>query len=150
MFALWAAASGALIPVMAAMNGRLGKTIDNAPYSILVPFFVGLIGACLYVVATRASLPSLTLIAKTPPIYFTGGLIILFYVISVTYLTPHFGVANTVFFVVVAQIISATVIDHFGLFGTTMQILDTRRALGVALLFAGVILARSPSAGPVS
>ncbi|MBL4836340.1 MAG: DMT family transporter [Kordiimonadaceae bacterium] len=148
LYALWAATAGALIPVMAAMNGRLGKTIGNAPYSVLALFIIAIAGAAIYVFVSKAPLPSLTLIAKAPPIYFTGGLIVLFYVISVTILTPQFGVANTIFFVVVAQIVSATVIDHFGLFGVDIRTLGLKRTLGILMLIAGVILARAaPASG---
>ncbi|MEX0300381.1 MAG: DMT family transporter [Kordiimonas sp.] len=142
LFALWATASGALIPVLAAMNGKLGKTLDSIPYSVLPVFIAGMLGSIILILASKASLPAVEKITKVPFYYYMSGLIMFFYIVSATFLTPRFGVANTIFFVVVAQIMAATVIDHFGLFGATIQSFDFKRALGIAMLFGGLILAR--------
>lgn len=142
LFAVWAAASGALIPVLATMNGRLGRELGNIPYSVLPVFIAGLLGSIVIIIASKAPAPSLEKITKIPFYYYTSGLIMLFYIVSATFLTPRFGVANTIFFVVVTQIISATVIDHFGLFGATVQNFDPKRAAGIAMLIGGLILAR--------
>jgi transporter family-2 protein len=40
-----------------------------------------------------------------------------FYVLSITWIAPTFGVGNAVFFVLLGQLVSAAMIDHFGLFG---------------------------------
>jgi len=142
LFALWASASGALIPVMATMNGRLGKTLGSVPYSVLILFIVALFGAVLFVISTKSSLPSASMLSSIPMHYFTGGLIVLFYVVSVTFLTPRFGVANTIFFVVVAQIIAATIIDHFGFFDIDIRTVTLQRLAGICLMIAGLMLAR--------
>ncbi len=149
LFAAWAAASGALIPVLAAMNGRLGRELENIPYSVLPVFIAGLIGAIIIIIASKSSIPPLEKLSKVPFYYYASGLIMLFYIVSATFLTPRFGVANTIFFVVVAQIVSATIIDHLGLFGTAIQSFDLKRALGIAMLLGGLILARGiPSVSP--
>lgn len=142
LFAAWAAASGALIPVLATMNGRLGRELGNIPYSVLPVFVAGLIGSIAIIIVSKASVPSLEKLSKVPFYYYASGLIMLFYIVSATFLTPRFGVANTIFFVVVTQIISATVIDHFGLFGTAVQSFDLKRTAGIAMLLGGLILAR--------
>lgn len=149
LFAFWAAAAGALIPVLAAMNGRLGRELGSIPYSVLPVFIAGLVGAVLFIWVAKAPFPTLEKISKVPVYYYASGLIMLFYIVSATFLTPRFGVANTIFFVVVTQIISATIIDHFGLFGSAVQTFDLKRALGILLLFGGLILARGvPSVNP--
>ena len=143
LYAFWAAAAGALIPVMAAMNGRLGKTIGNVPYSVLILFTLAVVGAATFVLVSEAPLPTSTQLSAASPLDFSGGLIVLFYVISATFLAPRFGVANTIFFVVVAQIVSATAIDHFGLFSTEVRTLSLKRFIGIILLVAGLVMARA-------
>jgi transporter family-2 protein len=61
-------------------------------------------------------------------------------VLSVTFIAPHFGVGNAVFFVLLGQLISAAAIDHFGLFGARVSSLDATRALGIALMATGVFI----------
>jgi transporter family-2 protein len=40
-----------------------------------------------------------------------------FYVLTITWIAPTFGIGNAVFFVLLGQLVSAALIDHFGLFG---------------------------------
>lgn len=63
-----------------------------------------------------------------------------FYVLSVTYIAPHFGVGNAVFFVLLGQLVAAALIDHYGLFGARVSPLSFTRAAGIALMAAGVAL----------
>lgn len=63
-----------------------------------------------------------------------------FYILTITYIAPHFGVGNAVFFVLLGQLISAAAIDHFGLFGAQVSPLGLARAGGIALMASGVWL----------
>ena len=63
-----------------------------------------------------------------------------FYVLTVTYIAPHFGVGNAVFFVLLGQLISAAAIDHFGLFGAQISPLGLTRAAGISMMVVGVWL----------
>jgi transporter family-2 protein len=67
-----------------------------------------------------------------------SGLGMAFYVISITYLAPRFGVGNSIMFVVAAQIMTAATIDHFGLLGVARHPIDALRALGIAVMIVGV------------
>ena len=49
-----------------------------------------------------------------PPLYYAGGLLVAFYVLSITYSAPRIGVANAVFRALVGQIVAAGLIDQFG------------------------------------
>ena len=69
-----------------------------------------------------------------------AGVLIAFYVLSVTYIAPTFGVGNAVFFVLLGQLVAAAAIDHFGLFGAQVTPLSATRAAGIALMAAGVAL----------
>ena len=63
---------------------------------------------------------------------------IAFYVLSITFIAPKFGVGNAVFFVLLGQLISAALIDHFGLFGAQINPLSMTRAGGIFLMAVGV------------
>ena len=63
-----------------------------------------------------------------------------FYVLSVTWIAPHFGVGNAIFFVLLGQLAAAAAIDHFGLFGARVTPLGFTRAAGIALMAAGLAL----------
>ena len=63
-----------------------------------------------------------------------------FYVLSITYIAPRFGVGNAVFFVLLGQLISSAIIDQFGLFGAKPAPLSLTRAAGIAMMAGGVLL----------
>ena len=85
---------------------------------------------------------ALVALSGQPKHLFLAGALIAFYVLSITWVAPHFGVGNAVFFVLLGQLIAAAAIDHFGLFGAQQSSLTARRAAGLALMVVGVLLAR--------
>lgn len=138
--AAWSALAGALIPVMAALQGTLGRTIQSPVHASLIGVGVALLAVGVLFAVLRPATPSMSLFATVPPIAWVGGLAMGFYAISATYLSPTFGVGNFVMCVVIAQLIMSTVIDQFGLFGAPVFPVDLKRAAGLALLGLGAAL----------
>lgn len=132
-------ATGVGIPIMAALNAGLGARLGSPWIAAFVLFLVGALatGAWLAVVG----LPS-RLTLDAPVLFFMGGLLVAFYVLSVTWVAPRIGVGNAVFFVLLGQIASAAVIDHFGLFGAPEYPVTLRRWAGIGCMALGVFLAR--------
>jgi transporter family-2 protein len=145
-WALWAAAAGAGIPVMAALNGALSRHLGSTPAAAVVLFLVALAGAGA-VLAFAGSPARLGLVGQAPLLLFVGGVIVCAYVLSVTHLAPRFGVANTILFVMTAQVLTSSAIDHYGLFGTAVRPVDGTRLLGLALLLAGLALTQLAPTG---
>ena len=104
-YALWSAAAGALIPVMGVVNARLGKTLGEPLHAPLVLFGVGFLACLLTAIVFTGALPNWSKLGAARPIDFAGGLIVAFYVISVTCLAPSFGIANVILYAMVAQIV---------------------------------------------
>ena len=133
--------TGIGIPVMAALNGALGTRI-GAPAAAATLFAVAL--ACAVAVTLVSGGASVTKLAAAPAYLFAGGLFVAFYVLSITLLAPRMGVASAVIFVLLGQIVSAAIIDHFGLLGAPQSPITLPRAIGLAFMVAGVYLARRP------
>ncbi|HEY2070005.1 MAG TPA: DMT family transporter [Rhizomicrobium sp.] len=132
-------ATGVGIPIMAALNSRLGAQLGSPWAAAFLLFAVSAVVAGVALAITGAP-PQGWFVA--PPIYYAGGLLVAFYVLSITWTAPRIGVANAVFFVLVGQIVAAALIDQFGLFGAMKSPLTGQRMLGVALMLVGVFLAR--------
>lgn len=139
-FALWAAAAGALIPVMAVLNGRLGRGLGEPLHAPVILFVVGLLACVATALLSTRSLPNPVMLADVNALNLAGGLIVAFYVISATLLAPRFGVGNFILFAMVAQIIVAALIDHFGWFGVTPRPVNLMRAGGITLLLLGLLI----------
>jgi bacterial/archaeal transporter family-2 protein len=133
-------AAGIGIPVLAALNSALGARIGSPATSVAILFTIAFSGA--WVIAALSGFSGLSAVASAPKHLLLAGLLVLFYVLSITIIAPKFGVGNAVFFVLVGQIISATIIDHFGLFGANVSQINWSRASGLALMVAGIGLTR--------
>ncbi len=138
-YAAWAFAAGALIPVMAALNGGLGRTLGSGPWAAVVLFAVGLC-ASLAVAAAGGQGPQVQALGQARPVAYAGGLIVAFYVLSVTWLAPRFGVGPTILCAVTAQIVTSALIGQFGWLGAPRQPLDAVRLIGLALMAGGLVL----------
>lgn len=142
-YALVMLAAGIGIPVLAALNAQLGARIRSPAAAATVLFVVAFLTAALTMVATGGTraLPALPV---QPKHLFLAGTLVAFYVLSITWVAPHFGLGNAVFFVLLGQIAAAALIDHFGLFGARQTSVTGLRAAGIALMAIGVLLARRP------
>ena len=136
--ALTMLAAGIGIPVLAALNAALGKHLGAPMVAGFVLFLVALLTASVVALATGPS--AIAKLPSAPKHLLLAGVLIAFYVLSITTIAPRFGVGNAVFFVLLGQLISAAAIDHFGLFGATQSPLTATRAGGIALMAAGVAL----------
>lgn len=132
-------AAGIGIPTLAALNGRLGALIGSPPAATVVLFSVALVGA-LTVMFITGETSKLALVPTQPRFLLLGGLLVCFYVLSVTWVAPRFGLGNAITFVLLGQLISASIIDHFGLVGAIVRHMTWTRATGLTLMALGVVM----------
>ena len=135
-YALIMLAAGIGIPVLAALNAALGKMIGAPAAASVVLFAVAFAVSCAVALITGPKAIGAALTA--PKHLWLAGVLIAFYVLSITHVAPHFGVGNAVFFVLLGQLISAAIIDHFALFGATQSPLTLMRAAGITVMALGV------------
>ncbi|EEE38970.1 hypothetical protein RKLH11_2816 [Rhodobacteraceae bacterium KLH11] len=132
-------AAGIGVPILAALNAALGKMIGSPTTAAVILFAVAFATAA----AALLLLPGGQAFAKAaqaPRHLFLAGVLIAFYVLSITHVAPHFGVGNAVFFVLLGQLISTAAIDHFGLFGAQVTPLTLMRAGGITVMAIGVAI----------
>lgn len=130
--------AGVGIPVMAVLNTQLGKGIGSPAAAATVLFTVALLAAGAAMFLTGGPQP-LRLIPSQPFYLLFAGLGVVFYVLSITWIAPRFGIGNAVFCVLLGQMIAATAIDQFGLFGAVVKPLSLLRASGIGLMVLGVL-----------
>jgi transporter family-2 protein len=130
--------AGIGIPILAALNAALGVRIGSPAAAATVLFAVALLSCAVVLVVTGPQ--ALGKLATAPKHLFLAGALIAFYVLTITYIAPTFGVGNAVFFVLLGQLISAAAIDHFGLFGARITPMGATRALGIAIMALGVFV----------
>ncbi len=149
-YLIWAALAGAFIPVMAVVNGKLGRSLGDPLYAVLILFAIAfLVFSVAAFIWGRVPL-HLSALQAAEPVHFIGGLIVGFYVLSATLLAPRMGVAHFIMMAVSAQMMSSVVIDHWGLFGAAVRPLTLTRLVGVVILIAGVVVIQMAETTPTS
>ena len=131
--------AGIGIPMMAALNTQLGKGIGSPAAAATVLFTVAFLATAAVMCLTSGPAP-LRLISSQPIYLLFAGFGVVFYVLSVTWIAPRFGIGNAVFCVLLGQMIAASAIDHFGLFGAMVKPLTLLRASGISFMVLGVLL----------
>jgi bacterial/archaeal transporter family-2 protein len=140
LFAPIMLAAGIGIPIMASANALLGARLGSPASAAAIMFALALAVALLVAWATGG--PQRALLGAAPWPYYFGGLLIAFYLLSITYLGPRLGIGTAVLLVLLGQIVAAAAIDHFGLLGAPRTPLTLMRAAGLAMMAGGVLLAR--------
>lgn len=130
--------AGIGVPVLAALNAALGRTIGSPAVAATVLFAVAFVAALTVSLLTGPG--PVGRLGIAPRHLFLAGLLVAFYVLSITYIAPIIGVGNAVFFVLLGQLIAAAAIDHFGLFMAQVAPLTITRAAGIALMAVGVFV----------
>jgi transporter family-2 protein len=141
---LWllALVAGALIPVQAAANAALSKSIQgNVPFAALTLFVVAGTATAVAALAAGGQLPDAVALRAAPWWSYLGGFIVAFYVFTITFLAPRLGVGTAISLIVTGQIVAALTIDHLGLLRSPTFPLTPARLLGAVLMAVGVFLA---------
>jgi len=139
IYALVMLCAGIGIPIMAALNAGLGSRLQSPELAASILFVVALIASLTYLVLV-VGVPSSFSPPSMPFYYYLGGLFVVFYVLSVTWIAPRFGIGNAVSFVLLGQLLSMATIDQFGLMGAPQSPLTLPRLLGLLFMAIGVFL----------
>jgi transporter family-2 protein len=141
-YAAWAFAAGAMIPLMAILNAGLARAAGGIVQASVLLFAIGLLATLALSSVVAARLPGFGTLSAIAPRQYAGGLIVAFYVLSITFLAPRFGVGNAILLAVTAQLVTAALIDHFALAGATLRPMTVVRAIGLAIVILGVVISQ--------
>lgn len=140
VFVALAIAAGVAAAVQAAVNSALARSIGLGG-ALIVNALLVLVGSVGLWAATGAST---TFTAPgTPWTLYLGGLLGFVIVGSLAFVFPKIGAAYAISLMVGGQCIAALLVDHFGLLGMPREPLTIPRAIGIALVAAGVMVVRA-------
>jgi bacterial/archaeal transporter family-2 protein len=141
-FMLLATCAGAMLPIQAGLNAKMGKAVGDPVYASLISFVVGALVLLVYALITKVDLTKINQVGNAHWSVWTAGLLGAFYVTAVITLVPKIGVALTFGLVVTGQLGLSLALDHFGLLGLPVHAINWQRLVGVLLIIGGVVLIR--------
>lgn len=119
-------AAGIGIPVLAGLNAVLGQRLGSPIAAALVLFAVAFVAVGAVLIAT-GGMGVLARLPGQPPVLFLAGLLVAFYILSITAVAPRFGLGNAILFV---------------LLGLASRPVSGMRLMGLAVMAAGVVLSQ--------
>ena len=130
--------SGALMSIQGVFNTQVTKTSGIWVANAFVQFTALLVCIAGWLITDRSSFASLL---KVEPKYMLlGGAIGAFITYTVIKSMDMLGPAKAVMLIVIAQLLVAYVIELLGLWGTEKQVFEIRKAVGMAVAIAGIVI----------
>ncbi|HSL64906.1 MAG TPA: DMT family transporter [Gaiellaceae bacterium] len=134
-----AATAGLLGSVQAVVMGRLGERVGSLE-ALAFATVLSVVLALGLLLATRRTLAGLEEATRAPAWMWAGGVLGVFIVFTITFVTPRLGATATIGLLIAGQLFMGAVIDRAGLFGIEQIGLTWPRLLGIALLATGAAL----------
>jgi bacterial/archaeal transporter family-2 protein len=133
--------SGAVLPIQAGLNSRLGKAAASPVYASLFSFLVGALGLVTYILITRQTF-SWSGVKEAPGYFWLGGLLGAFYVTVVLLAFPKLGPGLTFGLLVAGQMMISVLLEHFNVLVAQTNPISPMKILGIVLVVAGVVIIR--------
>lgn len=130
--------SGALMSIQGVFNTQVTKSSSIWVANVFVQFTALLVCLGVWLITDRSSLTAV--LQVSPKYMLLGGAIGAFITYTVIKSMESLGPARAVMLIVVAQLLVAYIIELFGWFGTEKQPWEWRKAIGMAVAIAGIII----------
>ncbi|HHW14577.1 MAG TPA: DMT family transporter [Firmicutes bacterium] len=130
------ALAGLFMAIQGTLNTQLSKAIGRVE-ALLVVQAVGLLAAALLFFPLRLGGDGLLQLRQAPWYTLLGGVLGVAIVFTVVAAMSRLGIATATTAILVAQILGAAAIDHFGLFGADRIPFSWFKLVGVGLFAAG-------------
>ncbi|RQW64635.1 DMT family transporter [Vibrio viridaestus] len=138
-----------LILILLVICGGMGLSIEAGLLGPLAEQ-VGELWATLSIFGVGAILTFLLMLFFSPrnsPSFFsqpgwtlTGGVLGPIYVVVLTIVTPHIGIAMTMIGILAGQIFKSLLIDHYGWFGVAKRTVDRKRITALIFIVIALVL----------
>jgi bacterial/archaeal transporter family-2 protein len=137
---LLAFAAGVVLIVQVGINTTLRSALGAPALAALVSFLIGSVALVTYILLSGTTWPTRAQWAGSPWWAWFGGVLGAFYVLSTIMAGPRLGAAALLALIVLGQLVTSLLLDHFGWLGFPQHSLTPLRVLGALLLFGGMLL----------
>ena len=136
LYLILAAVSGSAMALQGTFNAALGKIIGLWESTLLV-HVIGSLVALIIILVLGVGFNNFAKITSVPWYAFLGGILNVVIIYLVARTIPQVGVGNATTAIIVAQILTAVLVDSLGAFGMKRLEFHYLDLLGIALLAVG-------------
>ncbi len=131
--------AGAAITTQSAVNSQLRMALHQVLWAVFISYLGGSLVAGALLLTSRTPVPALAELSNLKWYYWTGGLLGVGYVLTITFSLQRVGAAS-LFALVVGQLLTALLYDQLGIFSLQRSSLSMSKLAGAALLVLGAYL----------
>jgi transporter family-2 protein len=132
--------AGIAITVQSGINSQLRAAIEHPVMAAFISFVVGTIALAILLIFSKNTVPGLQEYSDINWYKYTGGLLGAF-VVTVTLISvAQIGAGNMFVLIVAGQLITAVLMDHFGVLGMKSNPISLQKFLGIILIVGGAYL----------
>ena len=142
LLSLLALVAGTSFVIQQAVNSNLRVEIGSAWWAGFFSYLGGTLVMLVMVVLMREPLLSASLTSRSTWWSWSGGLFGAIYIAISILLLPRLGVFTVVALIVIGQLVTSLVFDHFGILNVPLQPVSITRIIGAVFLFVGAVLIR--------
>src|SRR6187551_2598701 len=140
LFYLLPVFAGIAIAIQSGVNSQLRTSIQHPLMAAFISFVMGTIALAILLIFSKDSIPGLSQFSSVNWYKYTGGLLGAF-VVTVTLISvAQIGAGNMFVLIVAGQLITAVLMDHFGVLGMKPNPVSLQKFFGICLLVAGAWL----------
>ncbi len=132
--------AGAAITTQSAVNSQLRMALHQVLWAVFISYLGGSLVAGALLLASRTPVPALAELSNLKWYYWTGGLLGVGYVLTITFSLQRVGAAGLFALVVAGQLLTALLYDQLGIFSLQRSSLSISKLAGAALLVLGAYL----------
>jgi transporter family-2 protein len=136
---------GCMLPWQPVVNARLGMELASPLWAGFVSFLGGALLLGFLALLQGQHLEKLTKLSTAPWWSMTGGFLGAIFVIASLMLIPRIGATSLGVAFICGQLLTAVIMDHFGLAGLSVRPIDSMRFVGIVLVLIGVFMVIRPN-----
>lgn len=140
LFYLLPVFAGVAITIQSGVNSQLRSAIQHPLMAAFISFVVGTIALALLLLFSKNTLPGLSQYSAISWYKYTGGLLGAF-VVTVTLISvAQIGAGSMFVLIVAGQLVTAVLMDHFGVLGLKTNPVTLQKFFGICFLIMGAWL----------
>ncbi|WP_411344151.1 DMT family transporter [Paenibacillus sp. WLX1005] len=136
IFYIIAIFTGSLLSLEGALYGKLGEQVGTLETDFYNFFMGAIISLILLIFFGRGNLKQITTFPKWNLI---GGVLGVTYLLTLVIGVPIVGVGVSMIAIVVGQMVTSMLIDHFGWLGSTRKRIGSKRVAALILMLAALV-----------
>ncbi len=132
--------AGVAMSIQSGVNSQLRAATQHPVLSAFISFVGGTLALAVLLFLSKQPVPSFQSFSSIEWYKFTGGLLGVAVVYIVLLSVQEVGAANLFVLIVAGQLLTAVVMDHFGVLGMKESPINLQKVLGILLVIAGAYL----------